>query len=623
MDIQTDQSADTATEGQPPTSMQSNAPTMPKWGELAILLGLAIIAFIPRLILATQLDVVTDEIVYILGGKIYLPLLAHLTIGTSGWLFNYEHPPFVKLLIGTALAINALLGHVLNSLLAARVPSILTGTLLVVMMYWLGRRPFGRVISLLAALSLAVSPWLVYFSALAYLDMTMTALVTIVFLILWYAVRRPRLYLLMALLLGLAAASKYTAVLIVPGIVLFTAYYFFVLRFYIPKAQRPPLPWLWWLGAIVLAPLCFLAVDPAIWPSPISLLIHSFNFEWAHSVRGHLTFLAGRYSDHIPHWAILYIVFTKMSAFITIPAIFFVLFALVQLVRFHLRQAVTLTEATNLAFLLIWLLSTLGMFSLLNIVVGTHYHLPLAPPVAFAGAFGLATLFGYRRGLLTGIAKIKTTHSTSSATLTNEQVREQDSIRHSVPDTVTVLAHAPGTAPDSAPIGSSFKNYGYKKHGVRGAITVAILAICLVGPHLWGLVTIPDAEGYASEFFHGENQALQVAYPGYRDALEWIDTHTTQQHVKIGLVALVDTLTGQQNVSWYTYNQDFAQKYQLIEAHPTDTSFPYAYLVWPMHLVQRGYTIPPNWHARIVHVVMGGNTIYCYIMARSPASVRP
>ncbi len=111
---------------------------------VGILLGLFAIALIPRIILALQLDMVTDEVVYILGGKIYLPLLRHLSIGASGWTYNYEHPPFAKVLMGLALAFNTLLGHPFGELFAARVPSILMGTLLVVAIYWLGRAPFGQ-----------------------------------------------------------------------------------------------------------------------------------------------------------------------------------------------------------------------------------------------------------------------------------------------------------------------------------------------------------------------------------------------------------------------------------------------------------------------------------------------
>src|SRR6266487_1930432 len=279
--------------------------------DIVILCAVALVALIPRIILAGQLDVVTDEVVYILGGKIYLPLIAHMRIGASGWSFNYEHPPFVKVLIGLSMLFNAAAGHPLGELFAARIPSILFGTLLVVALYVLGRGPVGRATALLAALCLALSPWLVYFSALAYLDMTMTALITVAYLVLWPAIRQPRLYLLSAMLTGLATASKYTALLAIPGIVLFIAYYYLALRPRLPAKQRPPFPWKWWVVALLVPPLTFLAVDPAIWPQPVALLHHSFDFEFNHSINGHLTFLAGTYSLHVPHWAILYIIFTK------------------------------------------------------------------------------------------------------------------------------------------------------------------------------------------------------------------------------------------------------------------------------------------------------------------------
>jgi hypothetical protein len=41
-----------------------------------------------------------------------------------------------------------------------------------------------------------------------------------------------------------------------------------------------------------------------------------------------------------------------------------------------------------------------------------------------------------------------------------------------------------------------------------------------------------------------------------------------------------------------------------------------------MHLVQRGYAIPAGWRSHIVHTVMGGNTIYCFILARNPSTIK-
>jgi len=558
-------------------------------GEGIIVLGLAIVALIPRIVLATQLDQVTDEGIYIVAGKLYFALITHLRISSPQWDFNYEHPPVVKLLVGLFIYLNAHLGHLLNELLAARIPSIVSGTLLVITIYWLGRAPFGRIVALLAALCLAISPWLVYFSALAYLDMTMTMLITIAYLLLWPAIRQPRLYVLSAMLVGLAAACKYTAVLVIPAMVLFVAYYFLLIRPRLPAEQRPPFPWRRWAGAIIISPITFFIADPAIWPNPVGLLKHSFRFEWHHSIDGHLTFIAGQYSLHIPHWAIFYMIFAKMSVFVTIPAACFGIFALIQLLRFHLRKAnLPATGVTRIAFLFIWLVSLLGMFSLLNIVVGTHYLLPTAIPITLSGAFAWVTLFRYRQGALFLSAK------------------------KSMPP-----APAVQTIDTAMPV---------KPHiDLRAAVVLALLILFLIGPHLTGLVSVYGAEGYTSEFFNGENNVLQVAYPAYREAGQWLLAHTHGPG-KVGLVAIIGTIVGPGNegrydVSWYTYNKDLPGRLKFSEALPDAHSFPYDYLVWPMHLVQRGYTIPEPWRSHIVHVIMGGNTTYCFIMARDLVAI--
>lgn len=547
---------------------------------------LALIALIPRIILARQLDLVTDEIIYIMGGKGYLPLVLHHDFTSVGWEFNYEHPPVVKLLIGLSIYLNTQFGHRLSELFVARIPSILSGTVLIIAIYWLGRKPFGRVVALLAALALAVSPWLVYFSALAYLDMTMTMLITLAYLVLWYAIRQPRFYLLSAALVGLGAASKYTAALAIPGMILFTFYYFVAIRPRIPREQRSSVPWGWWIGALLLIPVVFFIADPAIWRNPYYLLIHSILFEWDHSINGHLTFIAGQYSGHVPRWAVLYILLAKLSIFITFPAIFFALFAIVQLVLFHLHKSkLQVAEITSIAFLFIWLVSIVGMFSLLNIVVGTHYHLPLAPAVALAGALGLATLLRYRRGALL--------QPSSSTVNTN----------------VELPAQASPTKP------------GKIRLNGRAAIICTALTLLLVGPHLIGLSTNYAAEGYTSELFQSENSVLQVAYPGYREAGLWLIAHTHSSGT-VGLVALAGTLNhGDYASSWFGYNRALEGRLKFSEAHPDASNSSYNYLVWPMHLVQRGYVIPQAWHAHIVHIVMGGNTVYCYILASNPATI--
>src|SRR5690349_18963514 len=108
--------------------------------DILLAMGAGLAALLPRFLLALRLDVVTDEVVYILGGRVYFQYIQQ---GTKLWDYNYEHPPFVKLLIGLAISINhsfdpAFL-HPLRELVAARLPSIIFGTLLVVAVFWLGR----------------------------------------------------------------------------------------------------------------------------------------------------------------------------------------------------------------------------------------------------------------------------------------------------------------------------------------------------------------------------------------------------------------------------------------------------------------------------------------------------
>jgi hypothetical protein len=555
---------------------------------------LGLLALIPRIILANQLDLVKDEIIYIITGKAYMPLLRHIktSIGSSGWQINYEHPPLVKILIGLSIQINAHIGHPLNELVAARIPSIIAGVALVVVIYALGRQPFGKTVAFLAALSAAFSPWLAYFSALAYLDMTMTAFITTAYLLTWHATKRPWLYLAVAVFVGLGIDSKYTAALIIPAIVIFTAYYFFVLRLRLPKTQRPPIPWLWWLLAGIAAPLSLLATDPAIWPNPFHQLPYSMLYELNQSIDGHLTFVAGSYNLHIPHWATLYIVLMKVSASVTVPAILFVIFALVQLVRFHRgAKGIDLHIAAPIAFLLIWLVATFSMFSMLTIIVGTHYLLPLVPPVVIAGAY-----------IITSVVRYTINKVWPKITETN-------------PNTTDLAA--PISPVRSPGILASTHRIGL---GGRGFVLLLIAGIILAGPHLLGLLTTAEAEGYTSIFAQGENNTIQTDYAGYREAVQWLSSNT-QGTKRIGLVALPETLwRGDATVSWFAYNSNVPKRLQLQEAHPTDTSYPYDYLVWPMHLTQRGYLLPKAWH--IIHLITGGKTTYCSIAIAPYSSIK-
>jgi hypothetical protein len=140
-------------------------------------------------------------------------------------------------------------------------------------------------------------------------------------------------------------------------------------------------------------------------------------------------------------------------------------------------------------------------------------------------------------------------------------------------------------------------------------------------------MTVYAAEGYTSEVFSSENSVLQVAYPAYREAGLWLVAHT---HIagRVGTVALPGTLDpseildpSDKSISWRSYNRDIQGRLSFSEVPPTSASFPFDYLIWPMHLIQRGYAIPSQWRTHVVHMIMGGNTIYCYILAQNLSTI--
>ncbi len=539
---------------------------------------LALTAFIPRLMLARQIDVSTDEPIYIIAGTRYITLIQSANFTSVRWLYNNEHPAFAKLLIG--LFVNVLTKLALtHSLVAARLPSVLLSTALIVAVYLLARAPLGRTIALVAAGGLAFSPWFAYFNSEALLDTTMVVLITLAYLLLWSAIRHPRRYILIGILIGLAGASKYPAALVLPSFLAFIGYYYGFLRRSLPEDQRPSLPWRWWIIGACLIPISFFIADPSIWLDPLPRLLTSLGSSLGHAESGHVTFWAGQVYEHVPPWMILYVIFGKVSSFITLPALGFLIFACVRLVRFHwpagqkssdayIHTDETIHDIASTAFLFFWLLLSLVFYSQLTILVGTHYYLPVITPLFLAGATGLmlAGRFLFKR------------FSTARA------LPEQS------------------------------MSTGQTQFPWSKGLLFALLFPALVGPNVIGLLTTPDADGYTSEFFGGENTTLEVMYTGYHEADDWIMAHS-KTGGKIGIVG------GSATVLWTIFNSTQTGNFQFSVTTYGQASYAFDYLVWPMDLIQRTWRPPSPWNAHVVHMVMGGGTIYCLIMARDPSSL--
>lgn len=552
--------------------------------DLALMVGIFVVAFIPRWILLHQLDIITDESVYVPVGWLDVSLLGHGQIFSSGWLVNFEAPPLPKLFMGLAEGLAGYTQPSLATVQAARVPGAILSSLAVALLYPLGKPIFGRWTALLGALCLALSPWYSYFSSIAYLDIYAASFINLAFLTLWYAQRRPRLYYLVGVLLGLGFASKYTAALAVPGMLAFLFYRYRVV-------EKTKLPWrMLGLTALVGLGALYLA-DPAIWVNPVVRLAESVGFQFGHAEQGHRTFLAGSYGEHVPLGAVFVILFVKMSIFVFIPALLFLPWAIFRLMRrWHAPQ----TEDMPVVFGLCWLGGLLIPFSFLSIVVGTHYMLPLAAPVCLVGAYALLRALAWAASRLLRIGRAGTTGATEQTTR--------------CPIFQWLFLAGAERRQETRP----------RRLQVAALVLVLLIATAaLVVPHTVGLVRAPGAEGYTSEVFTSENGVLQVAYPDYADAVVWLHGHAHQDG-KVGLVSLAGALD-----YWIPARQDLQTRALPLYPVLPDAVAGYAYLVWPMHLIQRGYPPPPAWRDKMVHAIMGGATIYCFILAWNPASVTP
>jgi hypothetical protein len=310
----------------------------------------------------------------------------------------------------------------------------------------------------------------------------------------------------------------------------------------------------------------------------------SISFQWNHASLGHTVFWNGVVYDHVPPGEVVYILFAKMSLFVIVPAFLALPWCAYRLIRARLRPT---RQDDRAAFALSWF-SMLLPFGLLNIVVGTHYMLPLAPAVTFVGAWAF---FGAARWLGPRVAA----------------------------DGLVWLRRVP-----LARMRQRLPRLLAAKSRRRAAfVLIAVVALLVTVPPAYGLATIPQAEGYTSEWLTSENATLQVAYPGYADAIDWITDHTTG-NVTVTLIANQGSLD-----YWRDYRQSlFPERIRMrfvtpenrvagrVDGQPLPNPVSkIEYVIWPAHLIQRGFSTLPNWKSHVVATIGGGGTIYCYILA--------
>lgn len=544
------------------------------------------VAVLPRWLLAHSLDLVTDESTYIRIGRLDYTLLINGRLDNPKWMINYEAPSLPKILMGFGSIWASQHRSPGDWLIGARIPGVVLGSLFIVLIYWLARPIFGKLPSLFGALALALSPWVAYFSAIAYLDSYLLGFVTLAILLTWHAVRRPWLFVVVGILLGLSFDSKYTGTFAVLPIGAYLVYYYALRVHRAPPRHLLLIP----VAAIIMTYIA----DPAIWVSPVDRLLDGMMFQWNHASRGHSVFLNGRVWDHVPPGEVVFILIAKMSLFICVPALLALPWAFTRIMRGRTRPT---GRDERAAFVFFWLFGMLLPFGLLNIVVGTHYMLPLAPAVTFIGAWALLGACRWLGPRLanwgeTGFTAMRARLVAASQRITITLPRWAASLR-------TSLAQRP----------------------VRQLVTQALLVvacIAMVAPPLSGLLSVPQAEGYTSEWLNGENAALQVAYPGYADGTQWVTDHT-QGWVTVTLVGTPGSLDYWMLTRQYLYPERIRLTPSSVvmgQAYvpPSVPAGRPLYLIWPAHLIQRDFPTLPQWRSKIVASIKGGNTVYCYVI---------
>jgi hypothetical protein len=544
------------------------------------------VALIPRWSLAHTLDLVTDESTYIRIGRLDAAMLVNGRLGNPKWLINYEAPSLPKLLMGFGSLWASEHRSPGDYLLGARVPGVLLGSLFVVLIFWLACPIFGKLPALLGSLALALSPWVAYFSAIAYLDIYLLGFVTLAILVTWQAARHPWLFVVVGVLLGLSFDSKYTGTFAIIPIGAYLAYY------YAFRAHRMPPKHLLWLPVAAL--LTIYLADPAIWASPFDRLWAGVIFQWDHAARGHSVYLNGRVWDHVPPGEVLFILVAKISLFVCIPALLALPWAFVRIVRARKTPS---GRDERAAFAFFWLFGMLLPFGLLNIVVGTHYMLPLAPAVMLIGAWALVGACRWVAPRLVGLVEQAVTAFRSRA------AQEK-------PESATALPRW------MVPMRKFLTPR--RRRSLTAQALLLLAAVMLVGPPLSGLQHVPQAEGYTSEWLNGENGAIQVAYPAYADGTQWVTDHSSGV-VTVALIGTPGAIDYWMMTRQYLYpdrirlavsNLVMGQNYEPL-AVPKGRPY---YLIWPAHLIQREFPTLPHWQDKVVATISGGSTVYCYII---------
>ena len=313
-----------------------------------------------------------DEITYIEAGRLYVSSLLEGKI-FAPWWFNFEHPALVKYLIGLSVILLPLPTYI-----AARMPSVILGSLTCVLMYFLGKALFSEQVGLISSILLTFNVLSIVGSKQAMLEAPLTFFSVLSLLLLYSSLQdgSSRAWLLSGVSFGLALTCKFSAVFLI----LVCIPYVFVKE---KSRRKATLLILVWLG---IGGLVFYALQPGYWLNPAGTLWESMSLYWRRAQRGRWydTYFMGETYDAPPIQYLIVLMLANSNPLEAIALLSGVFLFSVDAARRHL------TEETG--FLALMVLSPFLYLSLIPLKL-THYLVMCMPSVMLLAAYGMKTAY--------------------------------------------------------------------------------------------------------------------------------------------------------------------------------------------------------------------------------------
>jgi hypothetical protein len=339
-------------------------------------------------------SVTCDEVIYIPAGYSYLK--------TFNYWMNTQHPPLAKLLAATPLLLlkptlptdSSLWGDRSKQLLFARqfmfesnsnadqlvfwarLPMLLLGVVLCLYVFFWARDLYGERAGYLALMLASFSPNILAETTLAETDIGVTCFCFISVYYLWKFLCKGENYglWLAGIFLGLGLATKFTALYLIPTIVLLMG-----LRAYSEYRPQPNRPF-WkaetWAALprnailIFAAGFCVLLLTYGV--VHFDRFVVGLKYQFLHNETGHPAFLMGHYSTR--GWPQYF----PIAFLIKTPVAFLILIALTGLCYYKLHPRITESLKQDVfLWLPVGLMFGAAVMSRLNI--GIRYILPIYP----------------------------------------------------------------------------------------------------------------------------------------------------------------------------------------------------------------------------------------------------